>query len=76
MSKSDWANVPKETMYIATDADGYAHGWSGEQPKYYDDELSWLGGKSKVTMFMLEPQDNPIKGDWRNSLEQRPQELK
>ena len=74
-TKYDWSGVDKDTQYIATEADGYAHGWSGEPPEYIDDESGWTGVKSKITMFMLKPSDNPVKGNWQDSLEERPNDL-
>ena len=73
-TKYDWSGVPKDTRYIATEAVGYAHGWNGEPPKYIDDEIGWIGEKSKITAFMLHPYLNPIKGNWQDSLEERPSE--
>lgn len=72
MSKYNWSDVPLNTKYIATDADGYAHGWSGNEPKPDEDDNGWNGSESEVTMFMINPSHNPFKGDWRDSLEQRP----
>lgn len=72
MTKYDWSGVEKNTRYIATDADGYAHGWNGEPPKYINDVEEWIGEKSYVTGFMLHPNKNPIKGNWQDSLEERP----
>lgn len=69
MSKYDWSNVPFNVVSIATDSDGYAHGWGGI-PIPVGGE--WLGRGCKLLGFMLSPDENTFKGDWADSLEERP----
>lgn len=70
MSKYDWSNVPKEVKWIATDSDGYAWHWH-TKPEIDDNE--WITGKSYVGDF-ISVDDNPFKGNWQDSLEERPNE--
>ena len=71
MSKYDWSNAPKEVQWIATDSDGVVCGYS-EEPHCFS-----LGWNTHFTgNFVAHSFAKPYKGDWRNSLEQRPQELK
>lgn len=72
MTIYDWTDVPEDTKYIATDADGFAHGWEGE-PAPYKKDLNWNSNKFGVTFFMLKPSSNPFNGDWKDSLEKRPE---
>lgn len=72
MSKTryDWSNVPKKVKWISTDADGYAWYWY-DKPEIIGNE--WLTGKSYIGDF-ISIDDNPYKGKWEDSLEERPNE--
>lgn len=56
--------------WIATDADGYAWHWH-TKPKIEGNE--WITRKSYVGDF-ISIDDNPYKGNWQDSLEERPNE--
>ena len=68
MSKYDWTNVPNEVEWIATDSNGvwceYTH-----EPK-----LSRYGWSVDLGehIFEIHQGGSPFKGDWRDSLEERP----
>ena len=69
MSKYDWTNVPDEANWIATDSSGSVFGYDVE-PEYKE----W-GKFMHCTDFLYFPHKNriePFKGDWRDSLEERP----
>lgn len=67
-TKYDWSNVPNKVKWIATDADGYAWHWH-EKPEIIGDE--WIAVKAHVGDF-IDKADNPYKGNWQDSLEERP----
>ena len=69
MSKYDWMNVPSWVNWIATDSSGSVFGYDVE-PEYKE----W-GKFIHCTDFLYFPHKNwiePFKGDWRDSLEERP----
>lgn len=70
MSKYDWIGVPKEVKWIATNEGGFAHGHKWKPIAGYLHRGFWYMGGS--TEFVLFPRENPFKGDWRDSLEERP----
>lgn len=68
MSKYDWSNVPKEVKYLAKDSDDpFAFGFSEEPTK---DRRMWLGtvvdGCLDLRLTCSE--------DWKDSLDERPNE--
>lgn len=70
-TKYDWSEQPETVQWIATDEDGFAMPYQ-EMP--YIHELfpkEWFGEVSLDGVCFF-PQENPYKGDWRDSLEQRP----
>ncbi|MFK7255914.1 hypothetical protein ABBZ21_14880 [Acinetobacter baumannii] len=68
MHKYDWSNVPAEVNWMATDQDGWAYGFVS-QPKPRESYGFW----SPVEFVVSIPKEsNPFKGDWKESLEQRP----
>ena len=71
MSKYDWSNVPSEVKWIATDESGFAHGYKSEPITGYLHRGFWYYASS--ANFVLFPSENPFKGHWRDSLEERPQ---
>lgn len=72
MNKYDWSNVPKEVKWIASNETGYAHGFKLEPTKRCIHVGYWdCGGKSKLLLW---PYENPFKGNWQDSLEERPSE--
>ncbi|EHU2485666.1 hypothetical protein A0141_RS15600 [Acinetobacter baumannii] len=69
MNKYNWATVPPEVNWIATDEDGWAYGFIG-QPKLRESNGFW----SPVDFAVSIPKEkNSFKGDWRESLEKRPE---
>ena len=71
MIKYDWTNVPKDENWIATDEDGNAFGWVTE-PYIEDGEPEWNTCESYIGNHFISAENNPFKGDWRDSLEERP----
>lgn len=67
-TKYDWSGVPAKVKWIATDNDGYAWYWE-TKPEIVGGE--WLAIKSYVGDF-INIENNPFKGDWKDSLEERP----
>lgn len=67
MNKYDWSNVPKEVEYLAIDeGDEFAYGFSSKPSIYHGD--MWVGDVvNNVTDLCL-----TFDGNWRDSLEQRP----
>ncbi|WP_433846935.1 hypothetical protein [Acinetobacter proteolyticus] len=70
-TKYDWSDVPEDTNFIATDSNGYAHGWSGK-PRVFRGDGNWNSKVHTISLFMLSPKSNTYRGDWKDSLEQRP----
>lgn len=69
----DWLKIPDEVKWVATDADGWAWQYLSE-PKRYDVVGEWRGElPSRDIKAHIKPHQNPFRGDWRESLEQRPQ---
>lgn len=71
-TKYDWSKVPACDKWIATDADGYAFAWKLEPEIIGEEWNSTVRGS--LGIHWLEPHENQYKGNWRDSLEQRPQE--
>ena len=67
MSKYDWTDVPKEVEWIATDADGALCGYSVKPQRF---SLGW--NTHRNGNFVAHSFIPPFKGDWRDSLEERP----
>ena len=67
MSKYDWSNVPKEAEWIATDSDGSLCGYSVKPQRF---SLGW--NTHRNGNFVAHSFIPPFKGDWRDSLEERP----
>ncbi|ENV07775.1 hypothetical protein F966_03632 [Acinetobacter higginsii] len=68
-TKYDWSDVPETIAYIATDSDGFVFGYKSKP----DHVAKQFIGDVYVG-FCLYPEDNPFKGIWTNSIEQRPGE--
>lgn len=66
MSKYDWADAQKEARFIFTDQDGCVFE-SNFEPALNDD--GWRGTGLSSWWFS---ECNPFKGNWRESLEERP----
>lgn len=74
-TKYDWSNVPKNVKWIATDKDGWAWGWVKRPIPKDDDEWSTETGIGGIHYeFYIKPENNPFKGNWQDSLEERPNE--
>lgn len=69
-TKYDWSNVPDDVKWIATEQNGYAHGWSGKPSILFGDH--WNSSECIVTMFYIRASENPFRGKWQDSLEERP----
>lgn len=68
-TKYDWSNVLNHVKWIATDADGYA--WMYESKPTINLGANKWEGSEEIIHF--HPESN-FKGDWKESLEQRPGE--
>lgn len=66
MSKYDWSNIPDGARYIFTDQDGDVFE-SDFEPLLVD--TGWRGTGFSSWWFS---KCDPFKGDWRESLEERP----
>jgi len=70
MSKYDWSAIPSEFNYAATNDDGFAFAFTDKPVSGWLHSGFWyMGGLPKLIHF---PSENPFKGEWRESLEQRP----
>jgi hypothetical protein len=69
----DWSKIPEHVKAMATDEDGMACGWL--VPPHIVGN-AWRNQSHLSAFFNLTRGENPYKGDWRQSLELRPQELK
>ena len=69
MTIYNWAEIPAEVKWVATDCVGIAFGYE-EKPTLDSDEEDWGGDPIKCIHGFW---DNPFRGDWRESLEQRPE---
>lgn len=70
MTKYDWSLVTAEVNWMATDQDGWAYGFV-RQPKLRERSGFW----SPVEFVISIPKKlNRFNGDWKESLEQRPEE--
>lgn len=72
MSKYDWDFVPKIVKFIATDEDGVVCGYTNE-PKIYGSSNMWACGESGNSVRVMDTVMSH-QGDWRDSLEKRPNE--
>ena len=66
MSKYDWSNVPKEVQWIAMDGDTETWGYLSEPEKGFFSHYV----NNEVYMHFIGYE--VFKGDWRDSLEERP----
>lgn len=76
MSKYDWSNVPKEVRWIATDEDYMVCGFS-ERPIKIKNSLYnfWAGSEDDAGLNVVGGVSyfvKPFKGNWQDSLEERP----
>ncbi|MBC68408.1 hypothetical protein [Acinetobacter sp.] len=72
--KYDWSVIPDHVAYMATDADGVACGWLVE-PKIMGD--AWRNQSHLSAFFYIQSRENykkHFRGDWKFSLEKRPEE--
>jgi len=67
----DWALIPKEVNFMATDSDGSACGWL-QSPTLLTD--TWMLPSFQSAYFFIEPRFNTFKGIWEKSIEKRPVE--
>ena len=67
MNKYDWTNVPDEVKWIATDEDGVLCGYSSKPQKFSRTWNTHYTGNFVGHSFLP-----PFKGNWRESLEERP----
>lgn len=68
MTIYNWAEIPDEVKWVATDSDGWAWQYISEPKKGF---CFW--GSAASRKGCLKPSQNPFKGDWRESLEARPE---
>ena len=67
-TKYDWSNVPTWVKFIATDSNGIAYGYEGRVKPYIILDGMFVGG-NYVSLNTVVSFD-----DWRDSLEERPNE--
>lgn len=67
MNKYDWSNVPKEVKWIATDSDGALCGYSNKPRRFSKTWNTYYCGSFVAHSFLP-----PFKGNWQDSLEERP----
>ncbi|HHP0322566.1 MULTISPECIES: hypothetical protein [Acinetobacter calcoaceticus/baumannii complex] len=68
-NKYDWALIPEHVNFMATDEDGMACGWLVE-PHIVGN--AWRNQSHLSAFFTLTKRQNPFRGDWKDSLEKRP----
>ena len=73
MSKYDWSNVPDEVVSIATDSDGRVLGYDVIEP-YLSSNKDGSKGSFVRSYYWLLKSQKPYGGDWKDSLEERPNE--
>lgn len=73
MTIYNWAEIPAEVKFMATDSYGWAFGWSGKPKKHGKYWNSGVHDLLTMPGAVLNPKENPFRGDWRESLEQRPE---
>lgn len=66
-TKYDWSNVPKEVKWIATDSDRFKCYFT-LKPEFMP---MWWEKKDDYYKC-IPPEKNEFKGDWKDSLEERP----
>ena len=73
-TKYNWSVIPEHVQFIATDEDGMACGWL-VKPQVMGD--AWRHQSHLSAFFNINARDNYLnhfRGDWKDSLEQRPGE--
>lgn len=68
-TKYDWSTIPAHVNWMATDEDGTACGWLVE-PSIQGN--AWRHQSHNSGYFYMHPPKNPYRGDWKQSLEKRP----
>lgn len=69
MTKYDWSNVPKNVNWIATNGRGECV-WGYEKKPSMGCGMFLVGRNTGI--ITVSDQVTPYKGDWRKSLEERP----
>lgn len=67
-NKYSWSNVPKEVEWIATDPTGFKHGYTSEPA--IDLDYKFWDGYGCIQLGCSE-----FQGYWKDSLEERPNDL-
>ncbi|HGF9411370.1 TPA: hypothetical protein ACJETM_000203 [Acinetobacter baumannii] len=71
-TKYDWSKIPAHVNWVATNENGFAWGYEGKPLSGWLHTGFWYcGGKTDLVYW---PYENPYKGEWRDSLEKRPDE--
>ena len=73
MSKYNWSNVPEEVISIATDSDGRVLGYDVRDP-YPSSNKDGSKGSYVRSYYWLLTDQKPYYGNWKDSLEERPNE--
>lgn len=69
-TKYDWSAVPSQYNWLATNSNGFAIAHETKPILIDGFSDSWfMGGNYSVIHF---PVKNPFKGNWKDSLEERP----
>ncbi|ENT2599824.1 hypothetical protein [Acinetobacter baumannii] len=71
-TKYDWSKIPDDVNWVATNENGFAWGYEGKPVSGWLHSGFWYLGGDKGLVYW--PYENPYKGEWRESLEKRPEE--
>ena len=74
MSEYNWSNVPDEVVSIATDSDGRVLGYDVKEPNLASNKDGSIGSYTGSYYWLLTDQ-KPYYGNWKDSLEERPNDL-
>lgn len=73
----DWSALPKWARWVARDDNGDVY-WYSEEPEIDDSMFRWMEKNEVQYGFSIVPDEYVLhrEGDWRESLEQRPEASK
>ena len=74
MSKYNWSKVPKNIASIATDSNGRVLGYDVKEPNLASNKDGSIGSYTGSYYWLLTNQ-KPYYGNWKDSLEERPNDL-
>ena len=74
MSKYNWSKVPKNISSIATDSNDRVLGYDVKEPNIASNKDGSIGSYTGSYYWLLTNQ-KPYYGNWKDSLEERPNDL-